>query len=210
MVVRLHDQLREIYVYIRDRFQSEIDQAFDRVSRQIGFVVTTTVPVTLEVGPERKGIIIVEGEPFEGTLFARELIEVLAPIADAQIPSLSEGSYRLYLLWYEALKLRLRTDWVEPAHFRLQRTPEVIRQGIVWESHEPAHWFDPGTAIEMEEAVLISVIDEVYPELRLSERIGYFRQEMRRVPAERAGSPPEDPPREMLVELKELLRRYGY
>jgi hypothetical protein len=43
------------------------------------------------------------------------------------------------------------------------------------EVREPAHWFDPRIAIAPEEAVLISVIDKVYPELRLMDRIASFR-----------------------------------
>jgi len=51
-----------------------------------------------------------------------------------------------------------------------------------WE--EPAHWFDPGTIIAAEEGVLITAIDEVYPELRLADRISHYRRglgRMRRV-----------------------------
>lgn len=58
-VVRLYDDLITIYARIREKYQSEIDTAFDRISRQIGFVVTTTVPVVLEVGDEgdRKSVV---------------------------------------------------------------------------------------------------------------------------------------------------------
>jgi hypothetical protein len=45
---------------------------------------------------------------------------------------------------------------------------------------EPAHWFDPGRAIAFEEAALISVIDEVYPELRLVDRVAAYRQVARK------------------------------
>ena len=48
-VIKLHDDLIDIYRVIRDRYQSAIDQAFDDVSRQIGFVIMTTLPVTLKV-----------------------------------------------------------------------------------------------------------------------------------------------------------------
>jgi hypothetical protein len=31
---------------------------------------------------------------------------------------LSKGAYNIHLVWFDALKQRLRTDWIEPAHFR--------------------------------------------------------------------------------------------
>jgi hypothetical protein len=46
---------------------------------------------------------------------------------------------------------------------------------------EPAHWFHPALAIPVEDQILISVIDEVYPELRLAERVSLTRQLLRRV-----------------------------
>ncbi|MGO9975927.1 MAG: hypothetical protein ACLP01_24600 [Solirubrobacteraceae bacterium] len=49
---------------------------------------------------------------------------------------------------------------------------------------EPAHWFDPGVAIGVEDAVVISAIDEVYPELRLAERIAADRLALRQIPPE--------------------------
>ena len=49
------------------------------------------------------------------------------------------------------------------------------------EVREPAHWFDPGVAIAIEDAVVISAIDQVYPELRLAERIAADRLAIRRI-----------------------------
>ena len=49
------------------------------------------------------------------------------------------------------------------------------------EVREPAHWFDPGVLIAIEDAVVISAIDEVYPELRLAERIAADRLAIRRI-----------------------------
>ena len=46
---------------------------------------------------------------------------------------------------------------------------------------EPAHWFLPSATISAEDKVLISVIDEVYPELKLAERVSATRQALRRV-----------------------------
>jgi hypothetical protein len=79
----------------------------------------------------------------------------------------------------------------------------------MWEVMEPVHWFDPGIAIDPEEAVLISVIDEVYPELRLADRIRTYRHEMGRTGQVMVGPQPQ-PPAEVLAELAAVLRRYGY
>lgn len=189
MVVKLHDDLVAIYTHIRDKYQVGIDQAFDRVSREVGFVVATALPFTFEVGDGRvKGGIIVDG--LQGTLFDRELATALKQFYDDPLPiTVSAGTYNLYLFWFEALKLRLHTEWVEPAHFRPARSREPAHvlsevrgparsKPCPWE--EPAHWFDPGTLIAVEERVLISVIDEVYPELRLADRIASQREASRR------------------------------
>jgi len=214
MVVKLYDDLVAIYTLIRDKYQAGIDQAFDRVSRELGFVVTTALPFTFEVGDGRvKGTIVTDG--LQGTLFDRELAKALKGIEDDPVP-IKAGTYRLYLFWFEALKLKLRTDWMEPAHFRRERLvarlqPESAAP-VRPEVQEPAHWFDPGTPIAPEEGVLISVIDEVYPELRLADRISHYRRRMGPLLREEAApsAQPAEPPHEILAELKELLRRYGY
>jgi hypothetical protein len=235
MVVTLHDDLVALYTHIRDGYQARIDEVFDRVSREIGFVVTTALPYTFEVGDGRvKGIIIVEG--LQGTLFDRELTAALKPLYDDPVPvDITDGSYMLYLFWFQALRLRLRTDWMEPAHRRVRVDPEKIRWAKEWLKHremvkkveelemdifvrprpweEPAHWFDPGIMIAAEEKVLISVIDEVYPELDLADRVSQYRGSMRRMLQGTMADPtpePAQPPAEMLEEMAELLQRYGY
>ena len=50
-VVRLYDELIQIYRQMREQ-QNEIDAAFDRVASQIGYVVTTTLPVRIEIGED--------------------------------------------------------------------------------------------------------------------------------------------------------------
>jgi hypothetical protein len=44
---------------------------------------------------------------------------------------------------------------------------------------EPAQWFDPGLMVSVEDAVLIQALDEVYPQLKLIERIGQIRAALR-------------------------------
>lgn len=78
MVVKLHDDLIKIYNRIRDKYQLKIDNMFDKVSRQIGYVVTTTLPVNWEAQdpdgePALPGRITIGAEHLKGTLFEREL-----------------------------------------------------------------------------------------------------------------------------------------
>ena len=177
MVVALHDSLVAIYKLIREKYQQKIDATFDDVSRQIGFVVTTTVPVEVEVGDNGKiKATSVGAAGLKGTMFEK----VAGAIGnDAVGGNVSGGKYNLYLIWYPALKLRLRTDFMEPAHFRAAQPQFSAAAKLVPGVREPAHWFDAGTAIAEEEAILIAAIDEVYPELRLVERVSAARQASR-------------------------------
>jgi len=224
MVVRFRDDLFETYTHIREKYQTQIDETFDRISREIGFVVTTAVPYTFEVKDKRVKEVAIT-EELQNTIFDHKLTPVIKPLYDDPVPLWNEvGIHKLYVFWYGALKLKLGTDWVEPAHFR----------EVIWDVREPAHWFDPGIAIDQEEAVLISVIDEVYPELRLVDRVSYYRQGLGRMgqtigafepqtgltpgmagpnpepAAVGSGPQPAQPPAQMFTELATLLRRYGY
>lgn len=183
-IVKRHDDLVTIYNAIKQQMQGPIDAAFDRVSRQVGFVVTTTLPAVLEVGTEGKvkGLAL-SGENLQGTLFEREFSEPMKR-ADLPLKGVTAGSYRLYLIWSDALLLRLRTEWMEPAHiFQVAgflTQPQAQATQLRPEVMEPVHWFDPGIALEVEERLLISAIDEVYPELKLVDRLTTFREALRR------------------------------
>jgi hypothetical protein len=177
-IIKMHDDLVAILTQIRDRYQNTIDKAFDQISRQIGFVVTTTLPVTLEVAEGGKICNVQMGaENLRGTIFEKGFMEVLKPFAGEQIPSAAAGTYRLQLIWLAALKLRLPCDWCEPAHLfgldkmRLASTISLFDYGPI----EPAQWFDPGLLVSVEDAVLIHALDQVYPQLRLIDRIGQIR-----------------------------------
>ncbi len=188
-VIRLYEDLIQVYRSMRER-QEEIDAAFDRVASQIGFVVTTTLPVRVQIA--EKGAVKqvqLDGEALQGTIFEKELSGFLKQIAEKPFTGVPAGTYRFYLIWYNALKLKLRRDWLEPAHV-LQgllgslvspATTAVSASAIRPEVREPTHWFDPGVIIAMEDAVVISAIDEVYPELRLAERISADRLAIRRI-----------------------------
>jgi hypothetical protein len=188
-VVRRFDDLVDIYRFVRSQFQERIDTIFDGVSRQIGFVVTTTLPVVAQVAQEgRIAKVAFTAGNLEGTLFEKEFAPVFKEMAGAkQQAKIRVGEYQFQLIWYAALKLRLRADWVEPAHFQMPSAlPDVSQQSAVSvppEVQEPAHWFDAGTALAKDEELIIAAIDEVYPELKLAERIAAGRAEARmRVP----------------------------
>jgi len=190
-IVEHFNDLVAIYTHIRDQFQKPIDAAFDKVSRQIGFVVTCTIPVTLELtGDGVLKSVNVAAEHLKGTLFEKELLAVITP-QSKKLDSwkVSPGKYNLYFIWYDALKLKLHTDWMEPAHVSIvkgltetetsrisaARTQEALAQ-VHWDVREPAHWFNPNITIELEEAVLIEAIDQVYADLHLVERVAFYRR----------------------------------
>jgi hypothetical protein len=128
MAVRLYSDLVTIYRFVKDNYQKEIDAAFDRASQQIGFVVTTTVPVMLEVG-ESGAIksLSMGSESLKNTPFEKEIPAVfyLKKKGENKL-SVSPGVYNLALFWYEAVKLRLRTDWMEPAQPVYQLQSELM------------------------------------------------------------------------------------
>jgi hypothetical protein len=132
MAVRLYSDLVTIYKFVKDNYQKDIDAAFDRASQQIGFVVTTTVPVMLEVGDGGAIKSLVMGsESLKNTPFEKEITAVfdLKKKGEKKI-NVSAGVYNLALFWYDAVKLRLRTDWMEPAQpvYQLQSELMGMRQ----------------------------------------------------------------------------------
>jgi hypothetical protein len=188
-VIRLYNGLLNVYRSMRER-QKEIDAAFDRVAAQIGFVVTTTLPVRVEVGD--KGTVkksFFDGEALQGTIFEKELSGFLQDLTKKPFAGVPAGTYRFYLIWYEALNLKLRFDWFESVHILQSVLGSIVSQEagfstaslVLPEVQERVHWFDPGTVIAIEEALVICAIDEVYPELRLAERISAGRLAVRQL-----------------------------
>jgi hypothetical protein len=239
MVLKFRDDLIAVYRLIRDKFQQQLDETFDRVSREIGYLVTTTLPLTIEFikGGNIKNIEL-GAENLHGTIYEKSFEGIFKKIQEMDGEKnfkSAEGTYNIYLLWFDALKLRLRTDWIEPAHYRdylklRYRFKDILRFDWVEPAHvvlggmapspvdpdviEPAH-FKP-TPERWREKVLIAVIDEVYPELRLIDRIGKLKDILRH------HVPPDviEPahfrdfaqrlPRELVVEFEALLRKYGF
>jgi hypothetical protein len=190
-IVKQFDDLTTIYKVIRSLFQDGIDRAFDRVSRDIGFVVSTTLPVTCEI-IDGKTAQWTMAEPLKGSLFEGAMLDAMkrpqVDTAKGPIPDpwkgVSAGQYPLYLVWFDALKLKLRKDWLEPVHYLREDVIGMVSQAAARvrpEVQEPAHWFLPSVVLAADEKILISAIDEVYPELRLAERIANTRQALRGV-----------------------------
>jgi len=195
-VIRLYNDLVKVYRIMRER-QKEIDAAFDRLAKQIGFVVTTTLPVRVEIadgGTVKKASF--DGDALRGTIFEKELSGFLQDLTQKPFGDVPHGTYRFYLIWYEALNLKLRFDCCESVHILQGLLGSIVsQQGSIAASilvrpevEEPAHWFDPGFAIAIEDALVILAIDEVYPELRLAERIQAGRLAILRFPW--GGRPP--------------------
>jgi hypothetical protein len=196
-IIRLYDELLSLYRIMQEKFQQQVDQAFDRASRQIGFVVTSTLPIVMSYKEGKLEDVRMGAEHLEGTIFAEAILPVAKQWGEAATELKLQGSYKLYMLWHEALALKLRTDWIEPAHYvsqipswmRGRIRPEVMEpahwRGIDWEKAvrpevmEPAHWFNPRFDIAVEDKVLISVIDQIYADLHLVDRIGGIRERIR-------------------------------
>ncbi len=223
-IIKQFEDLLAIYRVIKEKYQKAIDSAFDSVSRKIGFVVTTTIPIVVEIG-EKGNVakLIIGGDNLRGTLFESELQNALSKLKETPIKA-SAGKYCLYAIWFDALRLKLKTDWMEPAHFK---KPTLTASTLTTVTHgasiavrpevmEPAHWFDPQVVLQPEESVLIAVIDEVYPELSLASRISAIREKIRVVRPEvmepahfRLGEQFKDNPAVLLKAVKELLEKYS-
>lgn len=150
-VIRQYEDLVAILRHLREG-QEAIDQAFDRVASQIGFVFATTLPVTVtmhEGGKMERAAL--RGEHLQGTLFEKELMPVLEeqlnrPIRGAKEGSLQRGSHDFYVIWYEALKLKLGAinfrPPPEPAHFNVADLAQNLTQNLAQTFRpppEPAH-----------------------------------------------------------------------
>jgi hypothetical protein len=237
-VLEFRDVLLALYRQIREGFQAQVDTAFDKASRDIGYLVTTTVPVQVVIGRGgRIKDVELGAAHLQGTVYEKRLSPVLKKMTglDLKDAKAAPGEYMIQMIWFDALKLRLRTDWIEPAHFRdYQRLHERFRDILKFDWIEPAHvvlggsgqiavnpdviepaHFKPSTD-PWREKVLVAVIDEVYPELRLIERMAklkdYLRLKVRPDVIEPAHFHDlrRRLPDEALKEIEGVLRRFGY
>lgn len=182
VLVRRFDDIIDIYRFIKEKIQVKVDNVFDKVSQQIGFVVTTTLPVTMQISADGKIERVELGaQNLRGTVFEREFAPILKELAGTTPGKVAGGTYSLFFLWHEALKLKLKADWIEPAHFIPGRLRDIVQQAVPGELvpgvREPAHWFDAGITLAREESLLIAAIDEVYTDLKLAERVAVARRE---------------------------------
>jgi hypothetical protein len=235
-IFELQDILRELYTILRDKYQDQINQAFDEVSRDIGFVIATTLPATFHVS--ERGIVeslsVPDASPLKGTLLDRTVTGAIKGALNDQHSIGKSGDYTVYLIWQPALQFKLRRDWMEPAHWYGPWTepahpgrrwldlvrltaPERVKE-LAWDVREPVHWFTPGAELSALEALHVSLLDEVYPDLRLMDRVVAARRGARAVlpevqePAhfrDLLSSVIQLSP-ELLTELAQVLRRYGY
>jgi len=182
-IVKQFEDLVNIYKIIRAQHQDAIDNAFDQASRDIGFVVSTTIPVTADVAAGKAPQFAV-ADSIKGSVFERAVTAAFKePRAEAWAKA-PAGQHQLYLIWFDALNLKLRKDWLEPVHFLAQEALGLVTQTAAKvrpEVQEPAHWFLPSVTIAADEKLLISAIDTVYPELQLAQRISNTRQVLRSV-----------------------------
>jgi hypothetical protein len=187
-VIRNYEDLVAVYRAMKER-QEQIDRAFDEVAAQIGFVVTTTIPVHVTV--EQHGAVksVELDKTLRGTMFEKAFGGMVGEFAGGVFGKASPGSYRFYLIWYDALALKLRRDWIEPAHVLQAVASQVARQSlsridvasVIPECCEPAQWFDPSITLAVEDVLSISAISQVYPELRLAERVSADRMLIRQI-----------------------------
>ena len=238
MVLKFRDDLLSIHRLIRDKFQQPIDETFDKVAREIGYLVTTTLPLSIEVakGGNIKSIEL-GADYLKGTIFERNFAPVFKKMSGMDSDKgfkVTEGTYQIHMIWFDALKLRLRTDWIEPAHFRdylqfRERFKGILRFDWIEPAHialggnvpsrvdpeviEPAH-FGP-LPDPWREKVLIAVIDEVYPELRLIERISKLKDFLRSRVRPEVIEPAHFRdiarrlPQEVIADIDAVLRKHG-
>ena len=128
-VIRNYEDLVAVYRAMKER-QEQIDRAFDEVAAQIGFVVTTTIPVHVTV--EQHGAVksVRTGQNAAGHHVRKGLRRHGRGICRGVFGKASPGSYRFYLIWYDALALKLRRDWIEPAHVLQAVALQVARQSL--------------------------------------------------------------------------------
>lgn len=160
LVSELSD-LAKIYGAIKEKCQKDIDNAFDRISKEVGFVVTMTVPVDLEFEKGKVKRISAGAENLKGTIFEKAMTEVLKPLADDPIPiGRKTGIYTVVVFWHGALMLTKTALYKPP--WECCEMVQVLKDAF---SH-----LDDRTAI-MKEQVLASAIDQVYPELNFAQRL---------------------------------------
>ena len=94
-------------------------------------------------------------------MFEKEFGPFVDRLKGRKFAGVPAGTFRFYIIWYDALRLKLTRDWMEPAHVLQGVLSAIAAQPVRTaavrpEVREPAHWFDPGIAIAIEDAIVIS------------------------------------------------------
>ena len=152
------DDLASLYTEIREHYQNAIDEAFDKVSRQIGFVVLTSIPITVTVDNNgRVSQIEMAVENMKGTLF-ESVKDVLKPMmkqergeTKGKTRVISKGDYQIVVFWKAGLKAigaslqGLIQVPGEPAHYSIPgslaaRLGRILPEPAHYSHFEPAHY----------------------------------------------------------------------
>ena len=171
-ILKVREDLVSIYKHIKDGYQKTIDETFDKISRDIGFIVVSALAAEIETAA---GGVIIDGrlaDEMRGTIFDRGMAPIFKKMKSAKISGVSPQVYKIYVFWHEALKLKLSAAALDPqaaVHPKLKKFPQ-----------EPVHWFDAGTLLPIEEVMSIMAIDQVYPDLQLMNRVDVVRQASRK------------------------------
>ena len=132
-VLKVREDLVNIYKHIKDGYQKTIDETFDKISRDIGFMVVSALAAEIETAA---GGIIIDGRlsaEMRGTIFDRGMAPIFKKIKSAKIPGASPQVYKVYVFWHEALKLKLSAAVLDPQAV-VSPKPKKFPQ-------EPVHWF---------------------------------------------------------------------
>ena len=200
--IRFHEDLIQVYRSMKE-YQREIDRAFDSVASRIGCGATTTFPVRAEV--ESGGVLhslVPDGDAVGQTALGREFKPFLDALEGRILRDVSPGTYRFYLIWYDALLLELQCDVYAP----VQMLSALI--DMITAPAQPA----TGIALPEGDALPLSAIDAAYPELRLADRMSANRTAVRRI-ASHATAPADynclGPRESLLAELQTVLQGFG-
>lgn len=157
-LVKERGDLVKIYGAVKEKCQKNINDAFDRISREIGYVVTTTIPVDLELERGKVRRISMGAENLKGTIFEKAMIEAFKPLTDHPIP-VDGTHYTLLAFWEDALMLT-KVKIIPDPH--PHETVQVLKDVF---SH-----LEDRTAT-MKSQAMASAIDQVYPELNIAQRL---------------------------------------
>ena len=115
--LKLHEYLSRIYQYLKGH-QKEIDRVFDSTSEKMGVVLTTSLLSEMQVVDKKiKAFKTVIPQGYKPTMYHEAMDKLLAGMHGTALEEVADGQHPLYVFWHEALKAKLKTSWIEPAHY---------------------------------------------------------------------------------------------